>query len=216
MAAEFYEVSEELETIARELIQDHHSHLVEARIKYLFRTGNWEVKKRETWGQAKKVGKEVNYLTGYDFIVTIHRDVWDQLEGKEKRALLDHELQHCSAGSDDAGNKIWYIQGHDVEDFYAIIKRHGLWSKSLRKMDSLLKQTELDFGPNTIPGPLQLEGGEELLQLNVGRPVLMLTTGADDEHQEDPEDVIDAEIVDSDAGSSPEDVTPLGGTGTEG
>ena len=141
MAAEFYEVSEELETIARELIQDHHSHLVEARIKYLFRTGNWEVKKRETWGQAKKVGKEVNYLTGYDFIITIHRDVWDQLEGKEKRALLDHELQHCSAGSDDAGNKIWYIQGHDVEDFYAIIKRHGLWSKSLRKMDSLLKQT---------------------------------------------------------------------------
>ena len=216
MAAEFYEVSEELETIARELIQDHHSHLVEARIKYLFRTGNWEVKKRETWGQAKKVGKEVNYLTGYDFIITIHRDVWDQLEGKEKRALLDHELQHCSAGSDDAGNKIWYIQGHDVEDFYAIIKRHGLWSKSLRKMDSLLKQTELDFGPNTIPGPLQLEGGEELLQLNVGRPVLMLAPGADDEHQEDLEDVIDAEIVDSDAGSSPEDVTPLGGTGTEG
>ena len=216
MAAEFYEVSEELETIARELIQDHHSHLVEARIKYLFRTGNWEVKKRETWGQAKKVGKEVNYLTGYDFIITIHRDVWDQLEGKEKRALLDHELQHCSAGSDDAGNKIWYIQGHDVEDFYAIIKRHGLWSKSLRKMDSLLKQTELDFGPNTFPEPLQLEGGEELLQLNAGRPVLMLAAGADDDHQEDPEDVIDAEIVDSDAGSSPEDVTPLGGTGTEG
>lgn len=216
MAAEFYEASEELETIARELIQDHHSHLVEARIKYLFRTGNWEVKKRETWGQAKKVGKEVNYLTGYDFIVTIHRDVWEQLEGKEKRALLDHELQHCSAGSDDAGNKIWYIQGHDVEDFYAIIKRHGLWSKSLRKMDSLLKQTELDFGPNVIPGPLQLEGGEELLQLNAGRPVLMLAAGADDEHQEEPEDVIDAEIVDSDAGSSPEDVTPLGGTGTEG
>ena len=216
MAAEFYEVSEELETIARELIQDHHSHLVEARIKYLFRTGNWEVKKRETWGQAKKVGKEVNYLTGYDFIITIHRDVWDQLEGKEKRALLDHELQHCSAGSDDAGNKIWYIQGHDVEDFYAIIKRHGLWSKSLRKMDSLLKQTELDFGPNTIPGPLQLGGGEELLQLNAGRPVLMLAADAGDEHQEDLEDVIDAEIVDSDAGSSPEDVTPLGGTGTEG
>ena len=216
MAAEFYEVSEELETIARELIQDHHSHLVEARIKYLFRTGNWEVKKRETWGQAKKVGKEVNYLTGYDFIITIHRDVWDQLEGKEKRALLDHELQHCSAGSDDAGNKIWYIQGHDVEDFYAIIKRHGLWSKSLRKMDSLLKQTELDFGPNVIPRSLQIEGGEDFLQLNAGRPVLMLAAGADDEHQEDPEDVIDAEIVDSDAGNDPEDVTPLGGTGTEG
>ena len=216
MAAEFYEASEELETIARKLIQEHHSHLVEARIKYLFRTGNWEVKKRETWGQAKKVGKEVNYLTGYDFIVTIHRDVWEQLDDKEKRALLDHELQHCSAGTDDAGNKVWYIQGHDVEDFYAIIKRHGLWSKSLRKMNSLLQQTELDFGPNVFPGPLQLEGGEEILQLNPGRQVLMLMGGANDDCQEDQENVIDAEVVDSDAGNGPEDVAPLGGTGTEG
>ena len=83
-------------------------------------------------------------------------------------------------------------------------------------MDSLLKQTEFDFGPNVIPGPLQIEGCEEFLQLNAGRPVLMLTTGADDESQEDQEEVIDAEIVDSDAGSDPEDVTPLGGTGTEG
>nr|WP_092074972.1 putative metallopeptidase [Dendrosporobacter quercicolus]NSL49600.1 hypothetical protein [Dendrosporobacter quercicolus DSM 1736]SDN24400.1 hypothetical protein SAMN04488502_11556 [Dendrosporobacter quercicolus] len=203
MAAEFYEASEELKEIARELIEETHSHLIEADIKYLFRTGNWEVKKRETWGQAKKVGKEVNFLTGYDFIIIIHRDVWDQLNGKEKHALLDHELQHCSAGTDDAGNKVWYIQGHDVEDFYAIIRRHGLWSKALRKMETLLNQTELDLQePEPAEELPELPGGPDLAELP-GRPTLQIV-GSAPKQLEAPEadeteetDFIDIEVVES-------------------
>jgi hypothetical protein len=149
MATELYDASDELLALAKKLIEDHHGHLVEANIKYLFRTGNWEVKKRDTWGQAKKVSKETNFLTGYDFIILIHQDVWYQLVPEHQEALLDHELQHCSAGTDDAGNKVWYIQGHDVEDFLPIIRRHGLWSPALKKIETALEmrnQTELDFG----------------------------------------------------------------------
>lgn len=156
MAAEFYDASDEVIALAKKLIEDHHGHLVEANIKYLFRTGNWEVKKRDTWGQAKKVGKEVNFLTGYDYIILLHQDVWEQLQPEHKEALLDHELQHCSAGTDDAGNKIWYIQGHDVEDFHAIIRRHGLWSPALKKIETALEmrnQTELDFSDHDAEEP---------------------------------------------------------------
>lgn len=212
MAAEFYEASESLEALARELIQKHHGHLIEANIKYLFRTGNWEAKKRETWGQAKKVGKEVKYLTDYDFIITIHRDVWEQINDDERRALLDHELQHCCAGTDDAGNKVWYIQGHDVEDFYAIIRRHGLWSKALRKMESLLNQTELDLEPAAAQedGLAELPGGPELAELP-GRPTLQIVgsktqalpegtvVGVDYEEDKDgDQEPIDAEYIDVD------------------
>jgi hypothetical protein len=214
MAAEFYEASEELEELARELIQEHHGHLIEADIKYLFRTGNWEVKKRETWGQAKKVGKEVNFLTGYDFIIIIHQAVWEQLNDKEKRALLDHELQHCSAGTDAAGNKIWYIQGHDVEDFYAIIRRHGLWSKMLRKMESVLNQIELELDVEQaapVEEVVALPGGETLaiggrpnLQVISSKPVQQLpppeepedSNEADDTTDEYDGDTIDVEVID--------------------
>lgn len=216
MAAEFYDASDDVVALARDIIQEYHSHLVEAKIKYLFRTGNWEVKKRETWGQAKKVGKEVNFLTGYDFIVTVHRDVWEQLNEEEKRALLDHELQHCSAGTDDAGNKIWYIQGHDVEDFYAIIRRHGLWSKALRKMEGLLNQTELDLEPQPEESLPELPAAPEMLELT-GKPTLQIVgpqvkalPEADDEEAFEPEeqsDIIDAEVIES---------STVRDTGTEG
>lgn len=207
MAAEFYDASEEMISLAKDLIEDHHGHLVEANIKYLFRTGNWEVKKRDTWGQAKKVGKEVNFLTGgIDFLIIIHRDVWEQLTPDDKKALLDHELQHCSAGTDDAGNKIWYIQGHDVEDFHAIIRRHGLWSPALKKIETALEmrnQRELDFGEQEIAEP-----AEELPAI-AGRPKLTLLTsessnnrllgasddnGEDDNEDSDP-DYIDVEVI---------------------
>ncbi|WP_371366262.1 hypothetical protein SRRS_07000 [Sporomusa rhizae] len=208
MAAEFYDASEDLEALAREIIQEHHSHLVEADIKYLFRTGNWEVKKRDTWGQAKKVGKEVNFLTGYNFIITVHRDVWEQLSLNDKRALLDHELQHCSAGTDDAGNKVWYIQGHDVEDFHAIIRRHGLWSPALRKMEGLLNQTELDLESEdadpeehlaALPGgePAAIGGRPELRVIS-SKPVQELPPPEEDANDEqEPDDIIvDADIID--------------------
>lgn len=204
MAAEFYDASEDLESLARDIIQEHHSHLVEANIKYLFRTGNWEVKKRDTWGQAKKVGKEVNFLTGHDFIVTIHRDVWEQLSPDHKRALLDHELQHCSAGTDDAGNKVWYIQGHDVEDFHAIIRRHGFWSPALRKMEGLLNQTELDLEPEEAdPELTALPGGETLaiggrpeLRVISSKPVQELPPPEEPEENEALDQIFDADIID--------------------
>ncbi|WP_371380876.1 putative metallopeptidase [Sporomusa aerivorans] len=206
MAAEFYDASEDLEALARDIIEEYHGHLVEANIKYLFRTGNWEVKKRDTWGQAKKVGKEVNFLTGHDFIVTIHRDVWEQLKAEDKRALLDHELQHCSAGTDDAGNKVWYIQGHDVEDFHAIIRRHGLWSPALRKMEGLLNQTELELEPEdadpeehlaALPGGETLAiGGRPELRVISSKPVQELPPPETDADVEREPNIVDADIID--------------------
>lgn len=216
MGAEFYDASEELEVLARKLIQDYHGHLVEAKIKYLFRTGNWEVKKRETWGQAKRVSKETNFLTGYDFIITVHMDVWEQLNAEEKEALLDHELQHCSAGSDDSGNKVWYIQGHDVEDFYAIIRRHGLWSKALKKMENVLNQTELEFESDSEPEEELLGiAGRERKELTGSQPLRALPSPEPDPEEPAEESDIDPDdddIIDIE----PIDIEVVRDTGTEG
>ncbi|MDU2064388.1 MAG: putative metallopeptidase [Sporomusaceae bacterium] len=235
LASEFYDASDDLIEMASELIQENHSHLVEAKIKYLFRDGTWEVKRRETWGQAKKVGKELNFLTGYDFIVTIHQDVWWQLGVEHRKALLDHELQHCSAGTDDHGNKTWYIQGHDFEDFQAIVRRHGLWSPALKKIETLLNQTELQFeDPKPPEEELPALAGRPDLKVISSQPVKQLEAPANDEDDEsqgpkqlnpgETDDIIEAEIVEESetVSEGPIDVTDhehLGtspGTGTEG
>jgi len=136
--------------VARRLIAKHHSHLVEAKIKYLFRTGSWSTQKRETWGKAQRISGQQAFLTGLDFVITVHMDVWEQLDEKERIALVDHELAHCCKGEDDPeGNPTWYIQGHDVEEFISVIRRHGLWRPSLKKIDKAVqehKQLTLGFG----------------------------------------------------------------------
>jgi hypothetical protein len=125
----------EVQELAARLIDNIHGHLAEARIKYLFRTGKWELKGRIIYGKAEKVAAKWKHLTGYDFVVTINRDIWFANKPELRQALLDHELMHCARGEDDKqGNPKWYIQLHSVEDFVGIIQRHGLWTTGLQNL----------------------------------------------------------------------------------
>jgi len=142
----------EVEMIARKCIGKHHGHLVEARIKYLFREGPWSSKDRTTWGRALKVTARERHLTDYDFCVVINSKVWRLLEQHQKTALIDHELSHCGRKADDDkdGNPIWYEVSHDIEDFAAAVRRHGLWSEDVRKIARAIEQHSepslLEFG----------------------------------------------------------------------
>lgn len=133
-----FEPAPEVEKIARDLIAKYHGHLINAKIKYLFRRGPWTSQKRETLGKATKVSGVNQYLTGLDFIIMINIEVWDQLNDKEKIALVDHELEHCC---EEDGK--YFIQGHDVEDFLAVIKRNGFWTPDLRKIENEAVQGKL-------------------------------------------------------------------------
>lgn len=158
MAGTSYEHLTEVEEIARELIQGFHKDLVEANIAYLMRDSKtWTVKRKTCWGSAKKLSSETKFLTddgdteGYDFIITINASVWKGITQDMKKALVDHELCHCARGDDNkAGEPTWYIDGHTVEDFAAVIRRHGLWSEEIKMIvrameDSKVKQEVLIF-----------------------------------------------------------------------
>lgn len=153
MAVEFLDAPD-VQAMAVRLIDDHHSHLAEARIKYLFRDGPWLKLKKETWGTAEKVTGKYGYLTGFDFIITINQEIWFsniRYKPEAMEALVDHELQHCCRDEDEkTGDPIWYIQGHDVEDFVSVIRRHGLWSDALVKMHNAgneFTQIQMHFEP---------------------------------------------------------------------
>jgi hypothetical protein len=132
--AEFKDAPEVAEVAAR-MIDDINTHLAEARIKFMFRTGKWEKRGRTIYGKAEKVGQKWKFLSDFDFLIVINRDGWFQNNMDVRKAVLDHELTHCARGEDDKmGNPKWYIQDHSVEDFPAVIKRHGLWTASLQRL----------------------------------------------------------------------------------
>ena len=135
-----FEPAPDVERIARQLIVQHHGHLVDAKIKYLFRRGPWSSQKRETLGKATKVTGVNEYLTGLDFIIMINIEVWEQLNQKERVALIDHELEHCCREDDK-----YFVQGHDVEDFLAVIRRNGFWTPDLRRVQDEAVQGKLEL-----------------------------------------------------------------------
>ncbi|HHV61127.1 MAG TPA: hypothetical protein GXX51_00575 [Firmicutes bacterium] len=133
MAVSFSEAPE-VQEIAEKLIEEYHDHLKQARIKYLFRSGNWTAGCKTIWAKATKLSAQQTYLTGFDFVITVNRDIWAKLTVEAREALVDHELSHCSCDYDPLGRPIWRTQGHEVEDFADVIRRHGLWSVELEAL----------------------------------------------------------------------------------
>jgi hypothetical protein len=116
----------EVEAIAEELIEEHHPHLMGAKIIYVFRSKAEQGKGKVTLGTASKLSGLLGFLLQADFLIVMAEDEWLILSAKQKRALTDHELMHC--GEDENG---YYLRPHDVEEFEQIVSRHGLWKSDL-------------------------------------------------------------------------------------
>ena len=69
-----YSYAPAVEAMAVSLINEitSHSHLAEARIRYLFRDGKWNSKGRTVFGKAKLASEDVRFLGEYDFVIMIN------------------------------------------------------------------------------------------------------------------------------------------------
>ena len=140
MAVE-YEVSERIEQVAKELIGLYHPHLAGAKIAYMMKKAPEEkdgkvapqkqrrMGKKGVMGVARTVPALYYALTGFDFVIEIDEIFWDILDLDQQTALVDHELCHCVM--DEKG---FYVRDYDVEEFVAIVKRHGNWKHELEAM----------------------------------------------------------------------------------
>lgn len=90
-------------------------------------------------------------LVDFDFCILLNKEVWESEEftDEKRRALMDHELMHAdraltSDGEvkfDERGRPVWRIRGHDIEEFGAIVRRHGCWKGDLERFaDELIKR----------------------------------------------------------------------------
>jgi predicted LPLAT superfamily acyltransferase len=73
------------------------------------------------------------------FVIEIAFDAWEILEKEQRVALVDHELCHCMM-DEDSGKLI--MHPHDLEEFNAVVRRHGLWQPDVVTFARTLREAE--------------------------------------------------------------------------
>lgn len=164
-----------------DLVSKHHTDIAEAEIALVYEHG---IKKdcdgHLVWGRAKKVGPLEHQFREHDFTILLNAEVWATLPEKGKRALLDHELCHCGAKTNDAGDTTYYMRRHDLEEFVEIVRRHGLWKADLEAFvnASLGKEQTPLFPAPEEEAPRESELTEQVLAKAAKRSRKSAKTGA--------------------------------------
>jgi len=134
-----YLPAQDARRIAADLIPAHHPHLEDAPLRYVLREPPAKKNNRARLGVARVVSGLGAYFAGITTalsgrpsvgpfgVVELAATHWNELlNDSQRRALVDHELCHFAYD----GERLT-IMGHDVEEFEAVIRRHGLWSTDL-------------------------------------------------------------------------------------
>ena len=83
-----------------------------------------------------------SFLSGFEIVLMIDTDTWENLEIPQRTALLDHEFCHVTVELDKAGNEKLVMVGHDLEEFGDVVRRHGVW---LPDIGQFAQQLEMRF-----------------------------------------------------------------------
>lgn len=85
--------------------------------------------RRTIFGECEKIPEKYKWRLPYDFTITIFEPNVERFTGRQLEILILHELLHVGIEVDGFEEK-YYIEPHDIEEFYAIINQYGMdWSK---------------------------------------------------------------------------------------
>ena len=116
----------------------HHGELDGLNIVYVFDPREMKHNGRVVLGVAAKQSALHRLLTNFDFAIILSAPRWEKLTDPQRKALLDHELCHCTVEDEKPA-----MRGHDIEEFAEIIDRHGMVLPADAAFAEELKQGKL-------------------------------------------------------------------------
>lgn len=155
--ATWFENAPSAAEIARELIEDHHEHLRQALIRFVFRhSTNWSRQGEVVLGSTRRPGALEVFLSGHelDFVIVLNAGEWSAMTPEQQKAEVDHELSHCGRNDKDE----WCLWPHDVEEFAAVIDRHGLWRRNLETFGAAVQHAPQQLHMDVDGAGKQAEG----------------------------------------------------------
>lgn len=144
------------------LIGSDHTELVEANIALAWNHGVKPDRDGHVMlGQARKTGELERQLHGFDIIIVLNSEWWNDAEvtDRQREALLFHELCHPRPVLDENGDPkvdengkiVWYNRKHDVEEFRTVIQKYGLYKADLEDMAAAMVQARNSDPEETPP-----------------------------------------------------------------
>lgn len=127
-----YARNTEAEALGKDLIVKHYDHMKEAVIAYLFTDAEMKSGGQVGLAKARKATDLVKYFAGYDLILMFQDHQWSGLKPAQRKALVDQELQRCTAKTDDEGVTTYSVGPLTWEGLVTIIGRHGLWHQPIK------------------------------------------------------------------------------------
>jgi hypothetical protein len=141
-----YGTAEGVETIAAELIPNFHPELATARFKYVFVDKASQKSGKPVLGKVRRITGLLDFLIETDFVMEVALDTWNPLHDSQRKALVDHLLESCTGEEDtnNGGAMKWSVREPDVQEFAAILRRHGAWNEELAAFTVIAKEIGVD------------------------------------------------------------------------
>lgn len=131
---DFWKAGKEVMSIVQKLIADHHPHLalIEKDITVVFKDKATEKCGLIIPGNTKKAPPLMRVLTDkkfdYKFIIELGADAWNELDDKQRVALLDHHMCAMKVEEDEKGGGVkCSIRPPDFVGYKEEVERHGMW-----------------------------------------------------------------------------------------
>lgn len=140
-----YSDAEVVKALAGGVIANYHPELATARLRFIFVDTASKKGGLPVLGKARKVAGALEYLLELDFLIEIAADQWNDMGQEQREALVDHLLERCTGEEDEkTGEMKWTLREPDVQEFSAILRRHGAWNDALTGFVSVAQEIEVD------------------------------------------------------------------------
>ena len=109
------------------------------KVAYLASGKEKKQNKKTIFAECCKVDEKYRWCCKYDFFIVVYEPNVFDFTDNQLEILIRHELHHI--GIDYSKDEMtFYIVPHDVEEFWDIIREHGLnWSERECRGEAILK-----------------------------------------------------------------------------
>lgn len=153
----YWKAEEDVVNLTNRLMAAHNPKAVHANICILFRSKCAKRGGKVILGKTSKESDKKKLLHGFDYIIELGADSWQELDGKQREALLTHEILHINAVEDEeaAGGIAFGINQHDTEEFRRVIEVYGLWTPDLEELGRTIEARALREGATVTSAPVR-------------------------------------------------------------
>jgi hypothetical protein len=132
---DIWKAGDDVMNTVKDLVANHHPHLAlyVNEIAVVIKEKAAKVGDVEIIGKTAKAPSLLEVLspeTPVKFVITLAADAWQELDDKQRLALLDHHLCGCGVEETKSGVTKFFVKPYDVAFFRGEMERHGVWRTS--------------------------------------------------------------------------------------